>query len=91
MPDVIIGLSLLLMLVSVQRALGWPERGLVTILLGHLLLGMAYATVVVQSRLRELEPAARGGGDGPRRAPVPGLHAGDAADDRAGPSCRPGC
>lgn len=56
MPDVIIGLSLLLMLVSIQRALGWPERGLVTILLGHLLLGMAYATVVVQSRLSELNP-----------------------------------
>ena len=27
MPEVIIGLSLLLMLVSVQRVFGWPERG----------------------------------------------------------------
>jgi putrescine transport system permease protein len=56
MPEVIIGLSLLLMLVSVQRALGVPERGAVTIWLGHLLLGMAYATVVVQARLRDLNP-----------------------------------
>ncbi len=56
MPEVIIGLSLLLMMVSVQRALGFPERGLTTILLGHLLVGMAYATVVVQARLRELNP-----------------------------------
>lgn len=56
MPEVIVGLSLLLMLVSVQRVLGFPERGLVTIWFGHLLLGMAYATVVVQSRLRELNP-----------------------------------
>ena len=55
MPEVIIGLSLLLLMVSVQRALGWPERGLVTIVLGHTLLGMAYATVVIQSRLSEMD------------------------------------
>ena len=62
MPEVIIGLSLLLMLVSVQRAtqsaFGWgfPERGMLTIWFGHLLLGMAYATVVVQARLHDLNP-----------------------------------
>ena len=56
MPEVIIGLSLLLMLVSVQRATGVPERGMLTIWLGHSLLGMAYATVVVSSRLQEMNP-----------------------------------
>ena len=56
MPEVIIGLSLLLMLVSVQRLFGFPERGLITIWLGHTLLGMAYATVVIQSRLQEMNP-----------------------------------
>lgn len=56
MPEVVVGLSLLLMLVSMQRALGFPERGMATIWLGHLLLGMAYATVVVQARLQELNP-----------------------------------
>lgn len=56
MPEVVVGLSLLLMLVSVQRALGFPERGLSTIWLGHLLLGMAYATVVIQARLQDLNP-----------------------------------
>ena len=56
MPEVIIGLSLLLMLVSVQRMFGFPERGMATIWLGHTLLGMAYATVVVQSRLQEMSP-----------------------------------
>jgi putrescine transport system permease protein len=56
MPEVVVGLSLLLMLVSVQRALGFPERGMMTIWLGHLLLGMAYATVVIQSRLRDMNP-----------------------------------
>jgi putrescine transport system permease protein len=56
MPEVIIGLSLLLMLVSVQRTFGFPDRGLMTIWLAHTLLGMAYATVVVQSRLQEMNP-----------------------------------
>lgn len=55
MPDVIVGLSLLLMLISVQHWLGFPERGLLTILLGHALLGTAYAAVVVTSRLREMD------------------------------------
>lgn len=56
MPEVIIGLSLLLTLVSLQRLVGFPERGMLTIWLGHMLLGMAYATVVVQARLRGLNP-----------------------------------
>lgn len=56
MPDVLVGLSLLLMLVSLQRAFGYPERGMVTIWLGHLLVGMAYATVVIAARLRDLNP-----------------------------------
>ena len=57
MPEVIIGLSLLLMLVSVQRLFGFPERGFSTIWLGHTLQGMAYATVVVLSRLQEVSPS----------------------------------
>ena len=62
MPEVVVGLSLLLMLVSVQRAteavfgVGFPERGLFTIWLGHLLLGMAYAAVIIQSRLQDMNP-----------------------------------
>ena len=35
--------------------LGWPERGTFTIVLGHALLGMAYASVVIQSRLKEMD------------------------------------
>ena len=57
MPEVIIGLSLLLLMVAVQRAAGWPERGFITIVTGHTLLGMAYATVVIQSRLIEMDRA----------------------------------
>jgi putrescine transport system permease protein len=52
MPEVIIGLSLLLLLVSLQR-----EKGMFTIWLGHVMLGMSYATVVIQARLQDLNPA----------------------------------
>lgn len=55
MPEVVIGLSLLLLMVGAQNVLGWPERGMLTIILGHTLLGMAYAMVVVQSRLLEMD------------------------------------
>lgn len=54
MPEVIIGLSLLLMFVLMEKLFGFPQRGLMTLWLGHALLGMAYATVVVESRLREM-------------------------------------
>lgn len=62
MPEVIQGLSLLLLLVAVQRAtqaafgVGIPERGLTTILLGHMIMGLAYATVVISARLQEVNP-----------------------------------
>ena len=55
MPEVIIGMSLLLLMAGAQRSIGWPERGMFTIILGHILLGMAYATVVMQSRLSEMD------------------------------------
>ena len=55
MPEVITGMSLLLLMVFVQRSLGWPDRGFITIVVGHTLLGMAYATVVIQSRLSEVD------------------------------------
>lgn len=54
MPEVVIGLSLLLLMVGVQNAIGMPDRGFLTIVLGHTLLGMAYAVVVIQSRLMEM-------------------------------------
>ncbi|TAG36921.1 MAG: ABC transporter permease [Polaromonas sp.] len=55
MPEVVIGLSLLLLMVGAQNVFGWPERGILTIVLGHTLLGMAYGMVVIQSRLLEMD------------------------------------
>jgi putrescine transport system permease protein len=70
LPEVVTGLSLLLLFVALQGALGWPvERGAATVLLAHATLGAAYAAVVVQSRLaqldRGLEEAAADLGAGP--------------------------
>ena len=56
MPEVIIGLSLLLMFVAMEGMIGWPEgRGLLTIVIAHSTFGAAYAAVVVQSRLVDMD------------------------------------
>jgi putrescine transport system permease protein len=57
LPDVVLGLALLLFFVLLQAGLGWPaERGAATILLAHATIGSAYAAVLVQARLAELAP-----------------------------------
>jgi putrescine transport system permease protein len=63
MPEVITGLSLLLLFVALEQAIGWPRgRGVPTIVIAHITLGMAYVSVVVEARLaafdRSLEEAA---------------------------------
>lgn len=56
MPDVITGLALLLLFVGMESLLGWPAgRGIVTIIIAHTTFCMAYITVVVQSRLSDLD------------------------------------
>lgn len=56
MPDVITGLSLLLLFAALGHAIGWPaERGMFTIWLAHVTFCTAYVAVVVSSRLRELD------------------------------------
>jgi putrescine transport system permease protein len=52
MPEVITGLSLLLLFVAMGQLIGWPRgAGAITITLAHITFCMAYVTVVVQSRL----------------------------------------
>lgn len=52
MPEVITGLSMLLLFVALEQAIGWPDgRGFVTITIAHVTFCLAYVTVVVQSRL----------------------------------------
>jgi len=58
MPEVITGLSLLLLFVAMQQLIGWPKGvGAVTITLAHITFCMAYVTVVVQSRLSGFDEA----------------------------------
>ncbi|MCX8744355.1 ABC transporter permease subunit [Snodgrassella sp. B3882] len=62
MPDIITGLSMLLLIIQVQMFLQnsgldvlYFERGFFTIWLGHTTLCMAYVTVIIRSRLTELD------------------------------------
>lgn len=56
MPEVITGLSLLLLFVFLEQLIGWPQgRGFVTIVIAHITFSMAYVTVIVQSRLSSFD------------------------------------
>ena len=72
MPEVITGLSLLLLFVTLQQITGWPgQRGFSTITIAHTTFSMAYVAVIVQSRLlamdESLEEAAMDLGGRPLR------------------------
>lgn len=55
MPEVVLGISLLLMFVEFNSLFGWPEgNGMFTIWVGHVTLCIAYVAVVVQPRIRDL-------------------------------------
>ncbi|MDQ1309011.1 MAG: putrescine transport system permease protein [Pseudomonadota bacterium] len=56
MPEVITGLSLLLLFVTLEQLIGWPAgRGMTTIIIAHVTFAMAFVTVVVQSRLAQVD------------------------------------
>ncbi len=56
MPEVITGLALLLLFVSLSDTFGWPsQRGVMTIWIAHVTFTAAYVTVIIRSRLRELD------------------------------------
>jgi len=71
MPEVITGLSLLLLFITLTQYVGWPERGFTTITIAHLTFSMAYVAVIIQSRLagmdESLEEAAQDLGAKPLR------------------------
>jgi putrescine transport system permease protein len=56
MPEVITGLSLLLLFVSMEQIIGWPAgRGMTTIIIAHTTFCLAFVAVVVQSRLQGMD------------------------------------
>lgn len=72
MPDVITGLSLLLLFITLEGMIGWPsERGFTTITIAHITFSMAFVAVVIRGRLagmgQELEEAAQDLGARPFR------------------------
>ena len=72
MPEIITGITQLLLFVSMLHLFGWPHRGFTTIVIAHVAFCTAYVTITVQSRLqgadRSLEEAAMDLGSGPVRA-----------------------
>ncbi len=63
MPEVITGLSLLVLFISLKQLIGWPaERGFLTITIAHITFSLAYVAVIIQARLtgmgQDLEEAA---------------------------------
>src|SRR5437660_8915327 len=72
MPEIITGITQLLLFVSMMQLLSWPHRGFTTIVLSHVTFCTAYVTITVQSRLaaadRTLEEAAQDLGASPARA-----------------------
>src|SRR5579864_6262078 len=72
MPEIITGITQLLLFVSLVQLLSWPHRGFTTIVISHITFCAAYVTITVQARLqsadRSLEEAAMDLGARPARA-----------------------
>lgn len=72
MPEIVTGITQLLLFISMLQLFGWPHRGITTIVMAHIAFCTAYVTITVQSRLdsadRSLEEAAMDLGAGPVRA-----------------------
>lgn len=55
-PEVVLGISLLLMFVEMSKLFGWPDgNGIFTIWVGHVVLCVAYVAVVIQARIRDFD------------------------------------
>jgi putrescine transport system permease protein len=58
MPEILTGVTLLLLFVAAERVVGWPgERGAVTVAIAHATFAMAYVATLVQARLADQDPA----------------------------------
>ncbi|MCM0021603.1 MAG: ABC transporter permease subunit [Tagaea sp.] len=58
LPEVILGLSMLMSFAALERAIGWPEtRGFIVVALAHATYGTAFVALIVEARLRGLDPA----------------------------------
>ncbi len=69
MPEIVTGITQLLLFISLLHLIGWPHRGFTTIVIAHVAFCSAYAAITIQSRLQgadlSLEEAAMDLGAGP--------------------------
>jgi putrescine transport system permease protein len=58
MPEVIMGISTLLLFIGMEQVVGWPAgRGIETITIAHITFTMAFVAVMVQARLSDMDPS----------------------------------
>jgi putrescine transport system permease protein len=55
MPEVVMGISMLLLFVGADQIMGWPNRGFLTIAIAHITFSIAFVAVVVQARLADFD------------------------------------
>lgn len=55
MPEIIMGISMLLLFVGMEQVFGWPQRDIQTIVIAHITFSTAFVAVVVQSRLADID------------------------------------
>jgi putrescine transport system permease protein len=58
MPEIVIGVTMLLLFVALDRLTGWPaERGLLVVAISHATIAIAFVAAIVQARLADQDPA----------------------------------
>jgi putrescine transport system permease protein len=57
MPEVVMGISMLLLFVGSERLFGGPDRGFLTIAVAHTTFSIAFVAIVVQARLADFDRA----------------------------------
>ncbi len=57
MPEVVMGISMLLLFVGSERLFGGPDRGFLTIAIAHTTFSIAFVAIVVQARLADFDRA----------------------------------
>ena len=71
MPEVITGLSLLVLFIALQELIGWPAgRGATTVTIAHITFSMAFVAVIVQARLAGQDLSLEEAAPGPRWSPT---------------------
>ena len=92
MPEVITGISMLMLFILMAQLIGWPgQRGFTTVTIAHITFSMTYVATIVRVPPRLDGRLGRGSGDRPRLEPVAGAAAPHPADHRARRSSPAGC